>query len=152
MRNFYSFVIINLFWGRTCRFLLRLHVLLYNARLMLMFLANKEIIFEQIKLENERNLISQSIPNCNLENNHENSRFMYAFKLKFLFMLLLWNIELFKLAKRYKSISCLISFFKGKIVWNIVIFQLAKFKKKNLFFIFFRDRSYENRDISISQI
>ena len=52
---------------------------------MLMFLANKEIIFEQIKLENERNLISQSIPNCNLENNHENSRFMYAFKLKFLF-------------------------------------------------------------------
>ena len=36
---------------------------------MLMFLANKEIIFEQIKLENERNLISQSIPNCNLDNN-----------------------------------------------------------------------------------
>ena len=29
----------------------------------------KEILFDQIKLENERNLISQSIPNCNLENN-----------------------------------------------------------------------------------
>ena len=45
----------------------------------------KEIIFDQIKLENERNLISQSIPNCNLENNRlfTASKVYYNKKCKF---------------------------------------------------------------------